>query len=245
MLLPAGAHPLPLGDSDQVQVGESVVAIGNPFGYESSMTAGIVSAVGRTLPSGLTAFSIPNAIQTDAPINPGNSGGPLLNLRGEVIGVNAQIRTETVEFTTPSNSGVGFAIPSSVVRQVAPSLIENGSYDWPWLGIQGTSVNLFIAEANDLPAQRGAYISNVLDEGPSAEAGLRGSTGANDRSGFEVPVGGDVVVAVDGQPVNNFADLLYVVALKHPGDVIQLTIIRDGRQQQIAVTLEARPNSIE
>ena len=240
--LPDGAHSLPLGNSDQVQVGESVVAIGNPFGYESSMTAGIVSAVGRTLPSGLTPFSIPNAIQTDAPINPGNSGGPLLNLRGEVIGVNAQIRTEGL---TPANSGVGFAIPSNVVRQVAPSLIEKGAYQWPWLGIQGTSVNLFIAQANGLDSQHGAYVSNVLEDGPAAAAGLRGSTREGQVSGLQVPVGGDVIIEADDQPVRSFSDLLYFVALKHPGDTIRLTVLRDGREQQIEVTLEPRPSSIE
>jgi S1-C subfamily serine protease len=240
--VPDGAHSLPLGDSDQVQEGESVVAIGNPFGYQSSMTAGIVSAVGRTLPSGLTAFSIPNAIQTDAPINPGNSGGPLLNLRGEVIGVNAQIRTDG---TSRSNSGVGFAIPVNVVRQVIPSLIERGAYQWPWLGIEGTSVNLFIAQANGLDSQQGAYISNVLEDGPSLEAGLQGSTGLRQVSGLQVPVGGDVVIEADGQPVRNFSDLLYLVALKHPGEVIRLTVLRDGQQQQIDVTLQPRPSNLE
>lgn len=143
-----GTHPLPLADSAQVQVGEWVVAIGNPFELGGSMSVGIVSAVGRTIPTGSTPFVIPQAIQTDAAINPGNSGGPLLNLRGEVIGVNAQILSRS---TAPANAGVGFAIPSNVVRRIAPALIEHGSYQWPWLGVQGGDVSLAVMEANQVP----------------------------------------------------------------------------------------------
>jgi 2-alkenal reductase len=232
-----GAHPLPLGDSTEVEVGEWVVAIGNPFGQQSSMSVGIVSAVGRTIPSGATPYAIPEVIQTDAAINPGNSGGPLLNLNGEVIGVNAQIAAG------PSlvNSGVGFAIPINIVRRVAPVLIESGDYQWPWLGVQGGDVNLAIMESNNLGAQQGAYIDQVVPDGPAAEAGLRGTSDIEENEGIEVPVGGDVVVAINGEPVVDFSDLLTEVAIRNPTEEIELTIIRDGQEQQLTVELEPRP----
>jgi 2-alkenal reductase len=236
--LPEGAHPLPLGDSAAVAVGEWVVAIGNPFGLGTSMSIGIVSATGRAIASGATPFSIPEAIQTDAAINPGNSGGPLINLNGEVIGVNAQIAT-----TSESNSGVGFAIPVNVVRRVAPALIANGSYRWPWLGIEGEDVHLLIAEANGLPERRGAYIHNIVPGGPAEEAGLQGSTSSRAIDGIEVPVGGDVVMAADGQPVNTFTDLLTVISSRQPGDQLALTVLREGGQQDITVTLAPRPDN--
>lgn len=237
--LPAGTHPLPLGDSDAVDEGQWSVAIGNPFGQQSSMTIGIISAKGRIIPSLAQGFSIPEAIQTDAAINPGNSGGPLLNLNGEVIGVNAQIRSGGVA----ANSGVGFAIPSNIVRRVVPVLIERGEYRWPWIGIQAPpgGVNLLIAEANDLPTQQGAYIGEVITGSPADDAGLQGSTGTTQIRGLTVPVGGDVIVAADGEPVEDFADLLAEVAFRQPGDAMQLTILRDGERQQLAVELEARP----
>jgi 2-alkenal reductase len=236
--LPSGTHPLPLGDSDQVVVGEWVIAIGNPFGLGSSMTLGIVSAVGRTIASGATPFSIPQAVQTDAAINPGNSGGPLLNLQGEVIGVNAQIATSGVGV----NSGVGFAIPVNVVRRVAPVLIEVGSYQWPWLGIEGGSVTFLVAQANNLETQQGAYIQSVVPGGPAERAGLRGSSGVTTIEGVEVPVGGDIIIEADGRPVIDFNDLLIDIAFRAPGDEMNLTIIRDGQRQQITLTLEARPD---
>ncbi|OGO20441.1 MAG: hypothetical protein A2Z14_00865 [Chloroflexi bacterium RBG_16_48_8] len=200
------------------------------------MTVGIVSAVGRMLPTGVTAFSIPQAIQTDAAINPGNSGGPLLNLRGEIIGVNAQIAASG----TGTNSGVGFAIPSNIVRLVVPVLIERGEYQWPWLGVEGTDVTLSLAIANELDSQGGAYINGVVDGGPAASAGLRGSVGTELVEGLAVPVGGDVVIEADGKPINFFSDLLVAVAFKNPGDTIELTIIRDGVRQQIGVELAPR-----
>jgi 2-alkenal reductase len=204
------------------------------------MTVGVVSAIGRTIPSGSTPFSIPQAIQTDAAINPGNSGGPLLNLQGEVIGVNAQILTRG----SPSNVGVGFAIPSNVVRRVVPSLIEQGRYSWPWLGATGGSVSLAVMRANDLDSQYGAYIQEVIPGSPADEAGLRGSRTEADSGGLAVPVGGDVVVEADGDPVTDFADLLIHIASKAPGDRMELTIIRDGQQQQVTVTLAARPSNL-
>lgn len=235
--LPDGVIPLALGDSDNVEVGEWVVAIGNPFGQQSSMTTGIVSAVGRTISAGSTAYSIPQAIQTDAAINPGNSGGPLLNLEGQVIGVNAQIATGGVS----ANAGVGFAIPSNIVRLVAPSLIENKEYVWPWLGVTGTDLSLILRQANDIQAQLGAYITDVDPAGPSANAGLRGSTGTKTVDSLDVPVGGDVITAVDGKAVNSFSDLLVEIAYKQPGDEVKLTVLRGGNEMEIDVVLAPRP----
>jgi 2-alkenal reductase len=235
--LAQGAHSLPLADSERVQVGEWVVAIGNPFGLGSSMTLGIVSAVGRTIPSGATSFAIPQAIQTDAAINPGNSGGPLLNLDGKVIGVNAQIASGGTE----ANAGVGFAIPANIVRRVTPVLIESGVYQWPWLGVRGNSVNLTLAEANDLTVERGAYIHAVVSGGPAEAASLQGSTGVKMVDGFEVPVGGDVVVEADGESIGDFSALLVAVSRRTPGDTIELTILRDGERKQIIVKLAPRP----
>ncbi len=236
--LPAGTHPLTLGNSDQVAVGESVIAIGNPFGLGSSMTAGIVSAVGRTIESGATPFSIPQAIQTDAAINPGNSGGPLLNLQGQVVGVNAQIATNGSQ----ASAGVGFAIPVNIVRQVVPVLLQKGSYQWPWLGVSGGSVDLAVMKANNLPNQRGAYIDEVTRGGPAAKAGLQGSTGSQIVDGVQVPTGGDVIVAIDGKPVDNFDTLLVQIASHKPGDQVKLTVLHDGTSRQITVTLEGRPS---
>jgi S1-C subfamily serine protease len=235
--LPDRVHPLPLGDSDEVQPGEWVVAIGSPFGLGSSMTLGIVSATGRTIPSGATRFSIPLAIQTDAAINPGNSGGPLLDLQGRIIGVNAQIASGGAQ----ANAGVGFAIPSNIVRRVAPALIENGSYQWPWLGVTGGSVGLLIMEANELESQRGAYIDSVEPDGPADNAGLQGSTDTTSVRGITVPVGGDVVIQVGGQSIADFNDLLVETALRHPGDEMDLTVMRQGQRLEMTVTLEPRP----
>ena len=217
--------------------GDWVVAIGNPFGLSSSMSMGIVSAIGRTIPAGSTSFSIPMAIQTDAAINPGNSGGPLLNLDGQVVGVNAQIAS-----SSDSNSGVGFSIPSNIVRRVIPTLIKTGAFQWSWLGIEGASVNIFIAQANNLSVDKGAYIVRTVPGGPADQAGLQGAANTTSVQGFDVPVGGDVVIAVDGTPVNDYADLQALLAEKDPGTKVELTIIRNGQQQQVTVTLAPRPN---
>ncbi len=234
-----GATPLRLAESDAVRPGDWVVAIGNPFRLGGSMSLGIVSAVGRAIPTGETPFSIPQAIQTDAAINPGNSGGPLLNLDGQVVGVNAQIAS-----STGTNSGVGFAIPSDVVRRVAPTLIERGSYAWPWLGVTGGPVNLMVQEANGLSTQEGAYIALVVENSPAARAGLQGASGEQSVLGQDVPVGGDVVVEADGQPIQDFTDLLVYVAFKRPGDAVTLTILRDGSRQEVTLELAARPEDL-
>ena len=236
--VPEGVRPLPLGDSDHAVPGQTVIAIGSPFGLGSSITSGIVSAVGRTIPSGVTIFSIPQTIQTDAAINPGNSGGPLLNLQGQVIGVNAQIATGGAR----ASAGVGFAIPVNVVRKVAPVLISAGTYQWPWLGVSGTSVNLYIQEANNLPTQQGAYIQNVVDGAPAARAGIRGTTGSRTIDGASTPVGGDVIIAFDDAPIRDFNDLLSETSMRSPGDEVVLTILRNGQERQIELQLDARPS---
>ena len=240
---PAEVQPLPLGDSGALQVGQTVAAIGNPFGLEGTLTTGIVSSLGRVVPSGLSQFSIPQVVQTDAAINPGNSGGPLLNLNGEVVGVNTQILTGD---GSRANSGVGFAVPADIIQKVVPDLIESGLYTWPWLGIRGGTLSPTIAKANDLDELRGAYISEVLPDGPAAKAGLRGAKREIEVDGLPVPVGGDVVTAVDGLAILSFDDLLEYIALRSEvGQTLKLTIMRDGRERTIEVTLEARPASKE
>jgi len=229
--LPDGVTPLPLGDSNAVTTGDWVVAIGNPFGLESSMSMGIVSAVGRTIPAGVTPFSIPMSIQTDAAINPGNSGGPLLNLEGQVIGVNAQIASGGAQ----TNAGVGFSIPSEIVRRVVPTLVQVGAFQWSWLGIEGTSVDYFIAQANNLSVNRGAYIVHTVSGGPAEQAGLQG--------GVQPVTGGDVIIAADDVPIQEYADLQALIAQRDPDTTIDLTILRDGEQQHISVTLAPRPDN--
>lgn len=242
-MAPTEIQPLSLGDSDALQVGQTVAAIGNPFGLEGTLTTGIVSSLGRVVPSGLSQFSIPQVIQTDAAINPGNSGGPLLNLQGEVVGVNTQILTGD---GSRANSGVGFAVPSNTIQKIAPSLIAGESYAWPWLGVRGGTVSATIAKANDLGEWRGAYIAEVISNGPAAKAGLRGADREVEVDGLPVPVGGDVVKAVDEQLIVSFDDLLEYIALRSEvGQTLNLTIIRDGREQTIEVTLEARPSPEE
>ena len=240
--MPSGISPLPLGDINSVLVGETVIAIGNPFGLEGTLTRGVVSAIGRTIPA-LTPFSIPQAIQTDAAINPGNSGGPLLNLQGQVIGVNAQIETNGV---SQSNSGVGFAIPVSIVSRVVPELISKGEYTWGWLGVRGGSLSAAEVKAMNLPVDRGAYLSEIVSGGPAEKAGLKGSSGQKTVDGRTVEVGGDVIVAIDGQPVNTFDDLLLYIAMNtSPGQEVTLTVVRGGETQEVKLTLEPRPENLE
>ncbi len=233
--------PVQRGDMTNVRPGMRVAAIGNPFGLESTLTSGIVSALGRTIPSqGL--YQIPEAIQTDAAINPGNSGGPLLNERGEVIGVNAQINSDT-----RSNSGVGFAIPISIVERVVPSLIETGDYQHAYIGVAGGSLNPVCAEALGVPPTlRGAMINEVRRGSPAARANLRGANGIVEGRYSVicrgVGIGGDIVTGIDGQPVNQFDDvLIYLERYTTPGDTVTFTILRDGDERQIDVTLAARP----
>ncbi len=236
-------HPLPVGTSSVLRVGQTVAAIGNPFGLTGTMTTGIVSALGRSLPSQSQTidggrFSIPDIIQTDAAINPGNSGGPLLNLSGEVIGVNTAIDTNTGAF-----SGVGFAIPSDMVKEVVPVLISDGTYAHPWLGISGRGLFPDLRTAMNLPADlQGVQVVTVVSDGPAGKAGLRASTGQTVIDGAQIETGGDIITAINGMPVKTIDDLIaYLADNTHVGDVVTLDVTRGGQSMQIDVTLEARP----
>lgn len=245
---PADAlFPLVVGDSDQIKVGQTVVAIGNPFGLTGTMTTGIISARGRTLESLREAasggyFSAGGIIQTDAAINPGNSGGPLLNLAGEVIGLNRAIRTTTTtQEGEPSNSGIGFAIPANIIRRVVPVLIAQGSYDYPYLGMSSQEeLSLLDQELLGLPQSGGAYVLSVTPDGPADQAGLRAGDQPTEIPGLNA--GGDLIIAADGRPVRVFGDLLsYLMENKSPGDVLVLTVLRDNEEQEVTVTLGKRP----
>jgi 2-alkenal reductase len=237
--LPPNVQPMELGDINDIAVGQTVVAIGNPFGLGGTLTRGIVSAIGRTIPA-LTVFSIPQAIQTDAPINPGNSGGPLLNLRGEVIGVNAQIETSG---ENRANSGVGFAIPVSIVSRVIPVLIESGKFRWAWFGVQGTSLSPNIIEAMNVPFEKGAYLIEVIEDGPSDKANLQGATRQVTINGRTVDIGGDVITAINGESISSFEDLLiYISLFASPNQEVTVTIWRNGEYKDVPVTLEERPS---
>jgi serine protease Do len=240
---PEKLKPVQLADSTQVKVGQFAVAIGNPFGLDGSMTVGFVSALGRSLPvaaSNLLAptYTIPDIIQTDAPINPGNSGGVLVNDEGQVIGVPTAI-----ESPVQANAGIGFAVPAAIVQKVVPALIEDGTYEHPWLGISGTSMTSELAEAMDLGAdQRGVLVVDVTPDSPASEAGLQASEEQVELASGQAQVGGDVIVAIDGQPVEEFGDLVtYLVRNTSVGDVAELTLLRDGREETVRVTLAARP----
>jgi S1-C subfamily serine protease len=231
-------QPVELGDSSALVVGQQVFAIGNPFGQLWTLTSGIVSAVGRTIQSGTSNYSIPEVVQTDAAINPGNSGGPLVDSQGRVIGVNAQIESQG-----GSSSGVGFAIPVNIVKRVAPALIKDGHYNYAWLGVTGTSLTLDLNEAMNLSSdQRGALVIQVASGSPSDKAGVQGGQNQATINGDQVNVGGDVIIAADGQPVTGMDGLIdYLFTSKQPGDKITLTVLRDGQQKDIVVTLDQRP----
>ncbi len=250
---PASLHPVVLGVSHTLRVGQRVVAIGNPFGLAGTMTTGIISALGRTLPSAalvtgsLGGYSNPNIIQTDAEVNPGNSGGPLLNSKGEVIGINTAIRTDSGVF-----QGIAFAVPVDTVRRVVPQLIEKGYADYSWLGVEtqtgGSSTegsNFSVAELQEplgLPVNYGVLISRVTPGGPAATAGLRGGNRDEFVRGIRVSAGGDVIIAINGESIRDWEDLVgYLVSQTSPGDIAILTIARDSQTFEIAVTLGTRP----
>jgi S1-C subfamily serine protease len=238
--LPASElQPPVLGDSDDLKVGQLTLAIGNPYGQDFTMTSGIVSAVGRTIPSGNSTFSIPEVIQTDAAINPGNSGGPLLNRRGEVIGINAMIISES-----GSSDGVGFAVPINIAKQILPTLIAGEDYEYAWLGISGAGLIGEVAQAMDLPAgAQGVLIVSVAQSSPAAEAGLRSSREVLTVAGREYPYGGDIITAIQGATVTDMGDLItYLVENTRPGDRVTFDLLRSGGEiGNVSVTLGARP----
>ena len=230
-------HPLTLGDSSNLKVGESIAAIGNPFGLSGSMTAGIISQIGRLLPSD-AGYSIPDVIQTDAAINPGNSGGPLLNMRGEVVGINTAIQSATGEFT-----GVGFAVPSQTITKIVPSLIISGEYKHPWIGISGRDIDPDLAKILNLSDAVGFLVVTVVPDSPAAKAGLRGSENTVELDGVEYTVGGDIILAVDGVEVRKISDILiHLQRAKAVGDEMVLEILRDGRTTNFTIVLDERPN---
>ncbi len=230
-------HPLALGDSSNLKVGEPIAAIGNPFGLSGSMTAGIVSQLGRLLPSG-SGYSIPDVIQTDAAINPGNSGGPLLNMRGEIVGINTAIQSTTGEFT-----GVGFAIPSQTIAKIVPTLIEKGEYKHPWIGISGRDIGPDLAKVLELKDAVGFLIVTVVENSPASKAGLIGSEKIIEVQGVNYPMGGDIILSVDGIEVRKIDDILiHLQRAKSVGDEMVLEILRDNRTTNITIVLQERPN---
>ena len=230
-------QPLTLGDSSNLQVGEPITAIGNPFGLSGSMTSGIISQMGRLLPSG-SGYSIPDVIQTDAAINPGNSGGPLLNMRGDIVGINTAIQSTTGEFT-----GVGFAIPSQTVAKIVPTLISEGEYKHPWIGISGRDINPDMANVLGLKDALGFLIITVVEDSPASDAGLIGSNKTIKVEGKDYPVGGDIILAVDGIDVRKIDDILiHLQRVKTVGDEMNLEILRDDRTTNVTIILQERPN---
>ena len=240
-------HPLAMGDSNTLGVGEQVVAIGNPFGLNGTMTLGIVSGLGRTQVASVSPegghFSTADIIQTDAAINPGNSGGPLFNLNGEVVGINQSIRTDTFNNATGNavNSGVGFSISINLVKRIVPFLIRDGKYEYPYLGVSsGSDLGLAEIEALGLNTYTGAYVISVTPGGPADQADIRAGDKPTSISGLNA--GGDIIIAFDGQPVHTFDQLLsYLTLTKSPGDTAVLTVLRDGQSMDITVTLGKRP----
>lgn len=230
-------QPLRLGDSANLKVGEPIAAIGNPFGLSGSMTSGIVSQLGRLLPSG-AGYSIPDVIQTDAAINPGNSGGPLLNMRGEIVGINTAIQSTTGEFT-----GVGFAVPSQTLAKIVPKLIEDGKYIHPWIGIAGRDIDPDLAKVLNLNDAVGFLVITVVDNSPAAKAGIHGSNETVEVDGIKYSIGGDIILSVDGNQVRKIDDILiHLQRAKSVGDEMVLEVLRDGRTTNITITLDERPN---
>ncbi|MBM3147612.1 MAG: PDZ domain-containing protein, partial [Actinobacteria bacterium] len=231
---------LPLGDSEEVAVGEPVVAIGNPLGFDFSVTTGVVSAVDRSLesPAG-PGYIIPNGIQTDAAINQGNSGGPLINSAGEVIGINEQIVSQS-----GGNQGLGFAVPINTAKRSFEQIREFGEVRYAWIGIQGQTITSDMSQAFDLPVESGVLVASVVPDSPAAKAGIRGGTREETVQGQLFVVGGDVITEVDGKSVPSMEELIGIIDEYDPGDKVELTIVRDGKTQTVDVTLEQRPSGM-
>jgi S1-C subfamily serine protease len=234
-----GVNPLPLGDSSQVEVGDPVVAIGNPFGLDRTVTSGIVSALQRQIqaPNG---FSISDVIQTDAAINPGNSGGPLIDGAGQVIGINSQIESQS-----GGNEGVGFAVPIKTAADVVSQLENGGEVHRAYLGISGADITPEIAHALNLPVDQGVLVERVLSNGPADDAGIKGPTGEATVAGQTFPVGGDIITKVDGKDVIGMDDVVSAVNEHKPGDEITLTVWSDGHQKDVTVKLGDRPSNVQ
>ena len=229
-------QPIPIGDSSQLKVGQEIAAIGNPFGLSGSMTSGIISQMGRLLPQD-SGYSIPDVIQTDAAINPGNSGGPLLNMKGEVVGINTAIQSATGEFT-----GVGFAVPSNTVKKVIPVLIEDGIFYHPWMGISGSDVDPELAKVRELNSSKGFLIATVIEGSPAEDAGLQGITITKEIDGREYPMDGDIILKIDDVVVRKISDILvYLQREKSIGDEMIMTINRDGVLIEKVLVLGERP----
>ncbi|HKH22199.1 MAG TPA: trypsin-like peptidase domain-containing protein [Solirubrobacterales bacterium] len=232
-----GVQPLPLGDSSKVQVGDPVVAIGNPFGLDRTVTSGIVSALQRQIqaPNG---FSISDVIQTDAAINPGNSGGPLINGAGQVVGINSQIESQS-----GGNEGVGFAVPIKTAADVVSQLESGGEVHRAYLGISGTDITPEVAQALNLPLDQGALVERVLSNGPADDAGIKGPTGQATIAGQTFPVGGDIITRVDGKQMTGMDELVAAVNEHKPGDELTLTVWSGGHQRDVTVKLGDRPSN--
>jgi len=231
-------QPLPLGDSSKVQVGENVVAIGNPLGYDFSITSGIVSAVGRSLP-GPSGRPIPNGIQTDAAINPGNSGGPLIDSTGRVIGINEQIASQS-----GGNQGLGFAVPINTAIHSLAQLKNGGTVKYAWLGVSALPLTPELAKADGTSAQSGALVVRVVPNSPAAAAGLKAGSKTATLQGQSIPVGGDIILKADGQDIASFDDLVAFLGTRSPGDKVTLTVLRGTQTQDITVTLATRPANL-
>ena len=235
-------HPLELGNSAQVQVGDPVVAIGNPFGLDRTVTAGIVSALQRQIqaPNG---FSISHVIQTDAAINPGNSGGPLIDAEGKVIGINSQIQTGG---SGDGNVGIGFAVPINTAREVVEQLEAHGKVEHAFIGITGGSVTPAMAKALKLPVEKGVLVNEVVKDSPADEAGIEGGDTEATIEGVKVNLGGDIIAEVDGKPIGSMEDVINAVNSAHPGDKMEMTVLRgDNETKHVTVTLGVRPKSAE
>ncbi len=230
-------EPLDIGISNDLVVGQTAIAIGNPFGLANTMTVGVISATGRQM-STVDNYAIVDVIQTDAAINPGNSGGPLLNLEGEVIGMNTAIISRTNDF-----SGIGFAIPSDTITREVESLIETGTYEHPWLGISGYNLTPDLAEAMGLDNNtRGTLVAEVIDGGPADDAGLQDSTDTANINGIPFQIGGDIIIGIDDAPMKSFYELqVYLTRNTKPGETVTMTIIRDGEFMNVDFTLGVRP----
>ena len=229
-------QPIKIGDSSKLKVGEKIAAIGNPFGLSGSMTSGIVSQIGRLLPQE-SGYSIPDVIQTDAAINPGNSGGPLINMKGEVVGINTAIQSATGEF-----SGIGFAVPSNTVKKVVPILIEKGEFSHPWMGISGTDVDPELAEVRGLNSSKGFLVVSVIEGSPAEQAGLLGVTETKEVDGREFAMDGDIIISIDGKTVRKISDILvHLQREKSIGDEMILSVNRGGEVLELTMILEERP----